>query len=545
MSIGKAYRGLGKDHRLNYYAGVPSPPVPGRDSASDFALVPYPASLTRGDGVFGLAVGPVVVTADGRLAEEAGRFARHLSITPGTDVRLSVTPAARAIHFVERPHDGHDESYELSVRPGAVRITAATAAGAYRATQTLAQLLPPAGPPAWPCVEIADRPRFGWRGLMLDVCRHVFPKADLLRLLDTMALHKLNVFHWHLTEDQGWRLFIQKHPALAERGGFRAGGDGVLSPSKGPRLDPAAGTYGGFYTHDDVREVVAYAAERHITVVPEIEMPGHALAALTAYPGLACAPGDFKPVSQMGVFKDVFCAGNDATFALLEDVLAEVCDLFPGPFVHVGGDECPKDRWKTCPKCQARIKDEHLVDEHGLQSYFVRRIEKFLNARGKRLVGWDEILEGGLAPNATVMSWRGTEGGIAAARAGHDVVMTPHTRVYFDYRQADAGEPPAIPGPVLSLADVYACEPVPAELSAGEAKHVLGVQANLWTEYVHDFAHAEYMLWPRACALAEIAWSPAAARDWAGFRSRLGEHAVRLAGLGVRFRPLDAAENAI
>ena len=515
-------------------------------------LVPRPVLLRSMAGRFDLRQAFAVVCQDTILRQEADRFAAKLSTWTGRDVPSTDTAGGAVVRIVARANDGNDESYELTIAPGEVRIIAGAAVGAFRATQTLTQLLPPAahatpakpidGPLAWPCVEIADRPRFKWRGLMLDVCRHVFPKADILRHLDAMALHKLNVFHWHLTDDQGWRIFIDRHPDLAKKGGYRDGGDGVLSPSRGPLLTPAPGRYGGYYTKQDVRDVVAYAAERHITVVPEIEMPGHALAALTAYPDLACATGTYSPATQMGVFKDVFCAGNDRTLQVLEDVLAEVADLFPGPFVHVGGDECPKDRWRDCPKCQARIRAEGLGDEHGLQSYVVRRMQKFLAARGKRLIGWDEILEGGLAEGATVMSWRGTEGGIAAARAGNDVVMTPHYQVYFDYRQAETGEPLSIPSAnPVTVESVYAYEPVPAELTAEQARHIYGVQANLWTEYVHDFKHAEYMYWPRGAALAEVVWSPTAGKDWADFERRLAAHVDRLDAANVRYRPLDAA----
>ena len=491
--------------------------------------------------------------ADDLLRGEAERFARRLSIWRGDAVSVADVGAGPVIRFAMREADDNEESYELSVTPTSVRITAATAVGAYRAVQTLTQLMPPAafavpanaisGAFSVPCVKITDRPRFKWRGLMLDVCRHLFSKEEILLHLDTMAMHKLNIFHWHLTEDQGWRIAIERHPQLTQQGAFRDGGDGVLTPSRQPLQTPAPGRYGGYYSQDDVREIVAYAAERHITVVPEIEMPGHALAALTAYPELACTTGPFSPATQMGVFKDVFCAGNDGVFELLEQVLEEVAALFPGPFIHVGGDECPKDRWKTCPKCQARIREERLGDEHGLQSYFMRRIERFLTSRGKRLIGWDEILEGGLAPNATVMSWRGTEGGIAAARAGHDVVMTPHMHLYLDYRQADDGEPTAIPSPAaLTLADVYQYEPIPAALNDAQAKHILGVQANLWTEYVHNFRQVEYMTWPRGVALAEIGWSALDGRNFGGFEHRLTGHLRRLTARNVHFRPPENAQ---
>jgi len=492
-------------------------------SGTDFQIDPATLSIGTNDPAFSSAVRILA-----RLLKQ--RFGREIRVAPGA--------AGASIRF-QRAELGHAEAYTLSIDVGGVVITAGSAAGAFYAVQTLKQWIGAADAGVWPAVKIEDRPRFRWRGLMLDVSRHLFSKADILRHLDAMAMHKLNVFHWHLTDDQGWRIEIRKHPKLTGIGAFRDGADGVLCPSRQPPQPPGPGTYGGFFSQDDVREIVAYAAERHITVVPEIEMPGHASAALAAYPELACADGPFKPATQMGIFKDVYCAGNDAVFALLEDVLAEVVELFPGTYIHVGGDECPKDRWKTCPKCQARIRAEGLADEHELQSYFIRRMEKFLAARGKRLIGWDEILEGGLPPDATVMSWRGTVGGIAAAKAGHDVVMTPHYEVYFDYRQADEGEPPAIRSDKpVTVQSVYHYEPVPAELSAEQRRHIIGVQANLWTEYVFDFDHVQYMTWPRAAALAEIAWSPAE-RDWPDFRRRLAAHVKRLAAAGVRCRPLD------
>jgi hexosaminidase len=357
--------------------------------------------------------------------------------------------------------------------------------------------------------------------------------------LDTLAFHKMNVFHWHLTEDQGWRIEIRRHPELADLGAWRTGTLVGRFSGEGPREFDGV-RHGGFYTQEQVKDVVAYAAQRHVTVVPEIEMPGHAQAALAAHPELSCTGGPFEVSRTWGIHGDVFCAGNDAVFALIEDVIDEVVALFPGPFLHIGGDECPKARWKACPKCQARIRAEGLANEDALQSWFVRRIERMVNARGKRLVGWDEILEGGLAPNATVMSWRGVEGGIEAARLGHDVVMSPTTHCYLDYQQAeDPSTEPAAFDAYLPLEKVYSYEPVPPELSPEQGRHVLGVQGNLWTEYIATPQQAEYMLWPRACALAEAGWSPAGPRDWGAFRARLAVHLPRLDALGVRYRALD------
>ncbi|HNM28087.1 MAG TPA: family 20 glycosylhydrolase, partial [Saprospiraceae bacterium] len=334
-----------------------------------------------------------------------------------------------------------------------------------------------------PCCTIADAPRFAYRGLHLDVGRHFFPVEYIKRYIDLMAFHKVNVFHWHLTDDQGWRIEIKKYPKLNTVAVCR---DSTLighNADQPRRFDGKP--YCGFYTQEEIKEVVAYARERFITIVPEIEMPGHALAALSAYPELGCTGGPYKAAGSWGVFEDVFCAGNDETFRFVEEVLAEVCALFPGPYVHVGGDECPKTRWKNCPKCQARMKAEGLKDEHELQSYFIRRAENILAAHGKKLIGWDEILEGGLAPSATVMSWRGTEGGIAAAREHHDVIMTPTSNCYLDYYQSKNvdNEPLAIGG-YLPIEQVYAYEPVPDELTPEETRYILGVQANVWTEYI-------------------------------------------------------------
>ena len=423
-----------------------------------------------------------------------------------------------------------DEGYELTITPESV-VVAGAAAGRFYAQQTLAQLRAPDG--SFPCCRITDQPRFAWRGMMLDVARHFFTIGEIKHLLDAMAAHKLNVFHWHLVDDQGWRIEIKRYPRLTETGAWRTGiGFGLdRGAARNYRAD---GRYGGFYTQDDIRDIVAYAAHRHITVVPEIEMPGHASAALAVYPEFSCTGGSYSTDLDGGVFAGVYCGGNDATFAFLENVLTEVLALFPGKFIHVGGDEVPKANWQKCPHCRERIAVEKLKDEHELQSYFIRRIERFLNARGRRLIGWDELLEGGLAPHATVMSWRGVAGGIAAATAGHDVVMTPNSHCYLDQYQAQAGQPKAIGG-FLPLEKVYEFEPVPAELPPDKARHVLGGGANLWTEYIPNYGHLQFMAWPRACALAEVLWSPKEGRDLAGFQVRLQAHTRFLDALGVHY----------
>lgn len=344
------------------------------------------------------------------------------------------------------------EYYNLQVRPDGITLTSPTEEGLFRGSRTLVQLLEQARSTAsLSCLSITDWPRFQWRGMHLDACRHFWSVEFTKKYIDLLARYKMNSFHWHLTDDQGWRIEIKKHPELTEVGGWRKGSQ--IGPYSRREYDSIP--YGGFYTQDEIREVVAYAAARHINVVPEIEMPGHALAALAAYPHLGCSGGPYEVNKGWGVFEEVFCAGNDSTFALLEDVLTEVMELFPSELIHIGGDECPKESWKKCPKCQSRMKAHGLKDEHELQSYFIQRIEKFVNSKGRKIIGWDEILEGGLAPNAAVMSWRGTEGGVAAARSGHYAVMSPGSHCYFDhYQGAPANEPLAIGG-YTTLQKVY------------------------------------------------------------------------------------------
>jgi hexosaminidase len=401
--------------------------------------------------------------------------------------------------------------------------------------QTLRQLIPSAGPAgrrSVPAVTVSDRPRFRYRGMHLDVGRHLFPVAFIKRYIDLLSRYKLNAFHWHLTDDQGWRIEIRKYPLLTQVGAWRR------ETVKEPNLDPYAGDgipYGGFYTQAEVRDVVEYARRRHVTVIPEIEMPGHSQAALAAYPELACSPGPFEVRTTWGVDEDVHCP-TERTFAFLEDVLTEVLALFPSPYVHIGGDEVPKTRWKESAEAQAVIRREGLKDEHELQSWFIRRIERFLLAQGRRLIGWDEILEGGLAPEATVMSWRGTAGGIAAAQQGHDAIMTPGSHLYFDHYQGDPAFEPLAIGGFTPLDKVYAYEPVPDTLTADEARHILGAQANVWTEYLKTPAQVEYMALPRMLALAEVVWSPRETRDWADFARRLPAELAALDRMGVNYR---------
>jgi hexosaminidase len=412
-----------------------------------------------------------------------------------------------------------DEEYRLQVDETGIRILSRTGAGWFYGLNTLWQLLRG-------CSEtilhqsIVDRPRFSWRGLHLDVCRHFFDVSFIKRLLDVMAIYKLNRFHWHLTDDQGWRLDVPAYPRLKEISAWR---------------DENGTKYGGIYSHAEIRDVVAYAAQRCITVVPEIELPGHSVAALAAYPELACAAGPFEVETDWGIFEDVYCAGNDQALEFLKDVFRVVIELFPGKYVHIGGDECPKTRWLDCPKCLKRIQVEHLHDEDQLQSWFVGKMVEFLHEQGKQAIGWDEILEGGLAPGVVVMSWRGVDQGVDAARQGHDVIMSPTTHCYFDYRQLDSESEPGYHGSV-TLRDVYDFNPVPVELTAEQAEHVIGAQGNVWTERMYAPKDVEFMVLPRLCALAEVVWSPQESRRWNDFQSRLGPHLEMLRDLGYRPR---------
>jgi hexosaminidase len=438
------------------------------------------------------------------------------------------------------------EGYQLEVSPAGVRLRAPAAAGLFYAAQTLRQLFPPAIFAArraarvetWqiPAVWIEDRPRFGWRGAMLDVSRHFMPVAFVERFIDLMALHKLNVFHWHLTDDQGWRIEIKKYPRLTEVGAWRS--ETLVGRLTRDRSDLAYDgvPHGGFYTQAEIRRVVAYARRRHVRVVPEIEVPGHAQAAIAAYPELGCN-GPQQVARHWGIFTyDVFNP-FESTFEFLKNVFDEVADLFPGEFIHIGGDEVRKQAWIENADVQACKQALGLADEHALQSYFIRRMEAVLQSRGRRLVGWDEILEGGLAPSATVMSWRGEAGGIAAAQAGHSVVMAPNTYTYFDYYQSSEAErEPLAIGGCLPLSRVYSYNPIPTELTAEQAACVLGTQFQLWSEYLPNPQAVEYMAFPRACALAEAAWSPQEVREWNSFTARLATHLQRLDRLNVNYR---------
>jgi hexosaminidase len=534
-------------------AGAPAPAAAAAPEVSPMSIVPLPKKVTIRPGSF--TFGPTTrIQAPPALRGIAERF--RDALTPATGLPLPVVARAAAGSRVVLSLDPGlaalgDEGYRLTISPKEVVVRAPRPAGIFYGLQTVKQVLPTAvfrkalaDHVTWkaPCLEIEDQPRFPWRGSHLDVGRHFAPRETILKHLDLLALHKLNVFHWHLTEDQGWRLEIKKYPHLTEIGAWRK--DSAVGPpsergNDGKRIWKFEGRpHGGFYTQDDVREVVRYAADRFITVVPEIEMPGHARAAIAAYPELGNTVKPIEVATWWGVFEEVYNV-DDRTLSFIKDVLTEVLDLFPSKFIHIGGDEVPKKEWKQSPAAQARMKALGLKNEDELQSWFVRQIDTWLTARGRRLIGWDEILEGGLAPGAAVMSWRGEKGGIAAARAGHDVVMAPGDPTYFDHYQAKGPLEPLAIGGFNPLEAVYAYEPVPAALSPKDAKHVLGSQGQLWTEYMPNGRHVEYMAWPRLCALAEVLWSPRESRNFDAFKARLGLHLIRLEVLDVNFRPLD------
>ena len=529
-------------------AGAQPPAMSPRTAT--IAVIPRPASITARAGEF-LITPRTVIWTDAASVAIGHQLARYLEPATGIlfTVRTEGAPPPRAIVLRRDPTLGRlgAEGYALEVRGNGVTARAAGAAGLFYAVQTLRQLLPPevfreapVSNVAWrlPAVSIEDAPRFGWRGAHLDVGRHFMPKEFVKKYIDLLALHKLNTFHWHLTEDQGWRLEIRKYPRLTEVGAWRS--ESLIGRQQAQR-DTTQWRYdgvphGGFYTQAEAREIVAYAKARFITVVPEIEMPGHALAAIAAYPELGVTGAPVEVGKRWGVYSDILNA-EPGTIAFMQEVLAEVLEIFPSPYIHVGGDEADKAKWRTSPRIAARMTELGLADHNALQSWFIRQMDAFLTARGRRLVGWDEILEGGLADNATVMSWRGTEGGIAAARAGHDVVMAPTSHTYLDYYQSrdTASEPMAISG-FLPLERVYSFDPLPAELEPQYAKHILGGQAQVWTEYMKDPKKVEYMAFPRLTALAEAVWTPVRQKDYADYRARLDRHLPRLAALDVNFR---------
>jgi hexosaminidase len=516
---------------------------------SEIPVVPRPSQVKLAGGEFHLTF-RTAIQADASCVPVAQLFARQIAPATGFTLRIlrADNPRINSIVLVVDSILSRlgEEGYILEVTPKRVTIRASTSTGIFYGLQSFRQLLPPSvfgsevKNQMWavPCLRIEDHPRFGWRGAMIDTARHFMPKSDVLRFIDAMACLKLNVLHLHLTDDQGWRIDISRYPKLTQIGSLRKAtwvgherGNGGLDGKP----------HGGFYSKADIAEMVAYASERFITVVPEIEMPGHCQAALAAYPELGNTGAQLEVSPRWGINKNIYNA-DEKTITFLQDVLGDVLAMFPSKFIHVGGDEVPKDQWQASPQVQARMRELKLKDENALQSYFIRRMDQYLTAHGRRLVGWDEILEGGLAPGATVMSWRGMQGGLAAARAGHDVIMAPTQYTYFDYYQSkDPSEPLAI-GSFLPLDKVYEFEPVPADLRAEEVHHILGAQGQLWTEYIGTPQYFEYMAFPRLAALAEVVWTAAARKDYRSFVPRLRVQEERWKLAGVKFRPLERSK---
>lgn len=506
----------------------------------EISIIPQPQAISVDEGVF-------EVNKDTKIfidpcTDEMKRIAGFINekFEKAAGFELEIVDRMPEENFIAFKNAGMPtESYVINAKPYGVSIDYGDGAGAFYAVQTLLQLLPveifaqnrQAGTD-WtiPCCSIEDAPRFKYRGMHLDVCLHYFDFEFLKRYIDIMAAHKVNRFHWHLTEDQGWRLEIKKYPLLTEKGQWRK--ETVVGSLYSGVYDGIP--HGGYYTQDQVKELVRYAAERYVTIIPEIELPGHALAAIACYPELSCGLEDhYETATKWGIFKQVYCT-KESTFKFLEDVFDEVFELFPSELIHIGGDECPKASWKACPHCQSMIKKLGLKDEFELQSYFVTRMEKYINSKGRQIIGWDEILQGGLAPNAKVMSWLGEEGGIKAAQQHHEVVMSPHYKYYLDYWQADPySEPLAMSGPT-TLKTMYEYEPVPEVLTSQEAKYIIGVEGCVWTEYMPTPERVEYMAWPRMCAIAETGWTQAS-KDWDGFTRRLERHFDRLDGMEVGY----------
>ncbi|HEY0670342.1 MAG TPA: family 20 glycosylhydrolase [Sphingobacteriaceae bacterium] len=498
----------------------------------NLGIIPAPKSVVLKSGQFQINKNTVIQYAAANDKAQAELFQLFLKEKYALNLPLTKSSSKKAgvIRFTSVSYSGtNPEGYLLNINPELVTISG-KGAGLFYGLQSLLQIVSQEQSAGLniPCAEIVDAPRFQYRGMHLDVALHFFPVSFVKKFIDMMAQYKLNTFQWHLTEDQGWRIEIKKYPELTKSGAWRA--QTLIGNLQNP-LGYDGIPHGGFYTQEEIRDVVAYAAARHVNIIPEIELPGHCIAALVAYPQLACNnnPGPFKVVEGWGIYDEVFCAGKESTFEFLEDVFTEVMELFPSKYIHIGGDEARKKRWKACDLCQKRIKDNGLKNEHELQSYFVQRVEKFLNSKGRSIIGWDEILEGGLAPNATVMSWRGEKGGIAAAKLGHDVVMAPTTAVYFDFAQNNAEQEPLTIGNFLPIDKVYSYNPVPDELTEEQKKHIIGVEACVWTEYMKTPAKVEYMILPRMYALSEIAWSPLEKKNYKNFsEERLPIHLGRL-----------------
>jgi hexosaminidase len=496
------------------------------------SIIPFPRAIERHAGKTILSPGAAIVHPTD--VPELEPVARHLRVWLANQATQQIQAGTCAEIGLAIDPILSTEAYRLIATSERITIRGGSAAGVFYGIQTLMQMVRPWTEKqtdlSFPCVEIQDAPAFSYRGMHLDVVRHFFSVTFIKEYIDLLARYKMNRFHWHLTDDQGWRIEIKQYPRLQEVAAFRK--ETIIGHLNDRPQRYDGQPYGGFYTQDEIREIIDYASDRFVTVIPEIEMPGHAQAAIAAYPEFGCLGNQPEVASKWGIFEDVFCPSQE-TFDFLENVLREVMGLFPARYIHIGGDECPKVQWKMNPLCQEIIRRNNLKDENGLQSYFIRRIERFLNDNGRKLIGWDEILEGGLAPHATVMSWRGEKGGIEAARLGHDVIMTPARRCYFDAYQADPhGEPLAIAN-LVTLEDVFHYSPVPNSLTPEEARHILGAQGNVWTEYIKKPEDVEYMVFPRLQALAEVVWTCGSERDFDDFKQRARRHMVWLSRNGV------------
>ena len=496
------------------------------------SIIPKPLSQKIGNGSF-IFNNDVAIVSEPKLQEVSNYFTLYLK--DNYNFELSNNNSTKKITFKIDDSINNDEGYELNVSKNDITIKSKHAKGAFYAVQSLIQLLPlPSDLNSFKilCLRIKDQPQFTYRGMHLDVGRHFFSVDFIKKYIDLMARLKMNTFHWHLTEDQGWRIEIKKYPKLQEIAAFRK--ETLIGHYNDQPHQFDGKPYGGFYTQEQIKEVVAYAKTRQVTIIPEIEMPGHSQAAIAAYPELGCSGKQVEVATKWGVFDEVYCP-KESTFKFLEDVIDEVVALFPGKYIHIGGDEAPKTNWKNCEYCQKLIKKEGLKDEHGLQSYFIARMEKYINSKGKQIIGWDEILEGGLAPNATVMSWRGTSGAVQAAKEGHDVILTPGSHCYFDHYQSENENEPLAIGGFLPLEKVYHFNPIPEELSEEESKYVLGAQGNVWTEYMQTEKQVEYMAFPRAIALSEVLWSSPKHKNYSDFIHRLEQYQKRLDQLEVNY----------
>ncbi|WP_299666596.1 family 20 glycosylhydrolase [uncultured Polaribacter sp.] len=512
---------------------------------SDINIIPKVASLEINAGVFQFDKNTQFVVSNDTQKNVAKILIDRFKIVADWD--LKITETAPKENYIIFKKDGSlaNEAYELLVTKNEITITASNLSGYLYSIQSLRQLLPveierqeKVSNVDWeiPNLTIKDSPRFQWRGLMLDISRHFFGKEYIKETIDALAMHKMNILHLHLVDDQGWRIEIKKYPKLTEIGAFRVDQEALHWNKRKAVTSEQKGTYGGFLTQEELKEIVAYAISKGVEVVPEIEMPAHVSSAIAAYPELSCFDKEIGvPSGGVWPITDIYCAGKENTFHFLEAVLTEVMAIFPSKYIHIGGDEATKTNWKICPHCQKRMKKEGLHDVEELQSYFIQRIEKFINANGKKLIGWDEILEGGLAPDATVMSWRGVKGGLQAAAEGHDVVMSPTSHSYFDYYQGPAEKEPLAIGGYTPLSKVYQFDPIVPSMSAKEAAHVLGGQANLWSEYIPTESHSQYMIFPRLTALSETLWSTKKSRNWPDFSNRLQPMLQRYEYLGINY----------